>query len=44
MVLYRQLVDGDTGYDSSLNCYDFRYRLDDADTDGSEDTSETVCR
>jgi len=44
MVLYRELQSGDTGYDASKSCYDFRYRLDNTDTDGSEDTLSTHCR
>ncbi|WP_281560769.1 hypothetical protein [Thalassomonas sp. RHCl1] len=44
LILYRQLVQGDDGYQSDANCYTFRYRLDSTDTSGSNDTVASHCR
>ncbi|MCJ8268279.1 MAG: PKD domain-containing protein, partial [Psychrosphaera sp.] len=44
LIMYRQLVEGDSDYDTNSNCYTFRYRLDSTVTDGSDDTVSTHCR
>ncbi len=44
LILYRQLSSGESGYDASLDCYAFRYRLDSSDTEGLNDTTATHCR
>jgi hypothetical protein len=44
LILYRQLSEGESGYESGKNCYRFRYRLDSEDTDGSDDTIANHCR
>ena len=44
LLMYRQLKANDSDYDSSSDCWGFRYRLDSSDTDGSDDTVVTHCR
>lgn len=44
LILYRQLSSGEDGYEAGLDCYTFRYRLDDTDTEGTADTISTHCR
>jgi hypothetical protein len=44
LIMYRQLVEGDSDYDANSNCYTFRYRLDSTVTDGRDDTVSTHCR
>lgn len=44
LILYRQLSAGENGYQTGMDCYAFRYRLDSTDTEGLNDTTATHCR
>lgn len=44
MILYRQLNEGEKGYESGQSCFSFRYRLDTRDQDGLKDIESTHCR
>jgi|GEM_PF-2052604 len=44
LVLYRKLTSDEEGYQESLACWQFRYRLDSSDTTGANDTTATHCR
>lgn len=44
MILYRQLDEGEKGYESGQDCFAFRYRLDSRDQSGLRDIESTHCR
>ncbi|GLX79040.1 hypothetical protein tinsulaeT_23800 [Thalassotalea insulae] len=44
LIMYRAYSEGESGYQSGKACYNFRYRLDNTDTTGSNDIVTSHCR